>query len=98
MYVFWLVCQSRLGKKVTSLKARQIQTMLKIYERMNLPEVISLIVRLDDEYGTGHCFSNIMTLDIVSSKTWLPRNIPAGNALLVWVSENLVSRKQCREG
>ncbi|CAE7283149.1 unnamed protein product [Symbiodinium sp. CCMP2592] len=95
-----------LGPKIKNLKAPKIKMMVRIYERMNHPEVESLIVALDDEFGSSHCFNHLFALDIISSKTWIPKNEPGSIALLKWCMEIIcanimqgrVSAKLTKEG
>ena len=89
----------RLGTKIKSFKARQIKTMLRIYERIasESNDAERIILKLDDQFNNEHAFSLLQGLELVTSKTWIPKNEKASRALLLWVLETSGRTKFCDE-
>ena len=79
----------RFGSQV-NLKAAKIKTMLRVYDRIADVQGAELIIAsLDDRFGSQHCFNNLMTLELLTAKTALPKNVPLQRALLLWTLEPL---------
>ena len=77
----------RFGSSV-NLKGPKIKTMLRVYDRIADVQGAELIIAsLDDRFGSHHCFNNLMTLELLTAKTSLPKNVPLQRALLLWTLE-----------
>ena len=76
----------RLGPRVKSLKSRTIKTMLRVHERISAePAAEACLRQLDDRFGNQHVLSTLHGLDMLSAKTFLPKNASLARTVLLWV-------------
>ena len=78
----------RLGPRVKSLKSRTIKTMLRVHERISAEPAAEVCIRqLDDRFGSQRVLATLNGLDLLSAKTFLPKNPALARAVLLWVTE-----------
>ena len=61
--------------------------MMRIHERIADTQCETIIEELDEAWGSQHIFATLMGLDLVCSKTSIPKNLVAQKALLIWTMD-----------
>ncbi|CAE7375817.1 unnamed protein product [Symbiodinium sp. CCMP2592] len=79
------------GLLTLTMSEKTIRAMLRIARRFGsvMPDGPLIIAELDSKFQSDHCLAGHTNLDLLCSRTSIPKNQPLENARMMWVLEAL---------